>query len=105
MDFFETNTGLVPAADRCTFFCDPNPHPFNMLGVQLIGAGACLGFMVFNFYPARVYMGDTGRMLLGLILATVHLCTVKYPFSAQLVLGSAFIFAYPALKREAPECA
>lgn len=70
---------------------------FNMLGVQLIGAGACLGFLVFNFYPARVYMGDTGSMLLGFILATVHLYTIKYPFSAQLVLGSAFIFAYPAL--------
>jgi UDP-GlcNAc:undecaprenyl-phosphate/decaprenyl-phosphate GlcNAc-1-phosphate transferase len=67
----------------------------NMLGVQLIGAGACLGFLVFNFNPARVYMGDSGSMLLGFVLATVHLFTIKYPFSAQLVLGSIFIFAYP----------
>lgn len=69
----------------------------NILGVQLIGAGACLGFLVFNFNPAKIFMGDTGSMLLGFILATTHLFTIKYPFSAQLVLGSMFIFAYPAL--------
>jgi len=69
----------------------------NILGVQLIGAGACLGFLVFNFHPAKIFMGDTGSMLLGFILATTHLFTIKYPFSAQLVLGSMFILAYPAL--------
>lgn len=69
----------------------------NILGVQLIGLGACLGFLIYNFNPAKIFMGDTGSMLLGFILATTHLFTVKYPFSAQLVLGSMFIFAYPAL--------
>jgi UDP-GlcNAc:undecaprenyl-phosphate/decaprenyl-phosphate GlcNAc-1-phosphate transferase len=69
----------------------------NILGVQLIGLGACLGFLIFNFNPAKIFMGDTGSMLLGFILATTHLFTIKYPFSAQLVLGSMFIFAYPAL--------
>jgi len=28
-------------------------------------AGACLGFLVWNFYPAKVFMGDTGSMFLG----------------------------------------
>ena len=69
----------------------------NILAVQLIGAGACFGFLVFNFNPAKIFMGDTGSMLLGFILATSHLYAIKYPFSAQLVLGSIFIFAYPAL--------
>ncbi len=27
--------------------------------------GACLGFLVYNFYPARVFMGDTGSLFLG----------------------------------------
>ncbi len=69
----------------------------NMLAVQLIGAGACLGFLVYNFEPARIFMGDTGSMLLGFILATAHLFTINHPFSGQLVLGSMFILAYPAL--------
>jgi UDP-GlcNAc:undecaprenyl-phosphate/decaprenyl-phosphate GlcNAc-1-phosphate transferase len=32
-------------------------------------AGVCLGFLPHNFYPARIFMGDTGAMLLGLLLA------------------------------------
>lgn len=31
-------------------------------------AGAALGFLVFNFHPARIFMGDTGAMLLGVLL-------------------------------------
>jgi UDP-GlcNAc:undecaprenyl-phosphate/decaprenyl-phosphate GlcNAc-1-phosphate transferase len=32
-------------------------------------AGMCLGFLPHNFNPARIFMGDTGAMLLGLLLA------------------------------------
>jgi UDP-GlcNAc:undecaprenyl-phosphate/decaprenyl-phosphate GlcNAc-1-phosphate transferase len=32
-------------------------------------AGMCLGFLPHNFYPARIFMGDIGAMLLGLLLA------------------------------------
>jgi UDP-GlcNAc:undecaprenyl-phosphate/decaprenyl-phosphate GlcNAc-1-phosphate transferase len=31
--------------------------------------GICVGFLPHNFYPARIFMGDTGAMLLGLLLA------------------------------------
>jgi UDP-GlcNAc:undecaprenyl-phosphate GlcNAc-1-phosphate transferase len=34
-----------------------------------IVAGICIGFLPHNFYPARIFMGDTGAMLLGLLLA------------------------------------
>lgn len=33
-------------------------------------AGACAGFLPHNFWPARVFMGDSGSMLLGLLLAS-----------------------------------
>jgi UDP-GlcNAc:undecaprenyl-phosphate GlcNAc-1-phosphate transferase len=33
-------------------------------------AGACLGFLPHNFDPARVFMGDSGSMLLGLVLSS-----------------------------------
>ncbi|KUG03560.1 phospho-n-acetylmuramoyl-pentapeptide-transferas e [hydrocarbon metagenome] len=38
-------------------------------------AGACLGFLVFNRYPARVFMGDTGSMALGGAVAAVAAIT------------------------------
>ena len=34
-------------------------------------AGACLGFLRHNFYPARIFMGDSGALLLGFTLAAL----------------------------------
>ena len=33
-------------------------------------AGALLGFLFYNWNPASIFMGDTGSMLLGFVLAT-----------------------------------
>jgi UDP-GlcNAc:undecaprenyl-phosphate/decaprenyl-phosphate GlcNAc-1-phosphate transferase len=33
--------------------------------------GSCVGFLRHNFYPARIFMGDSGALLLGYVLATV----------------------------------
>ncbi|EGD41351.1 undecaprenyl-phosphate alpha-N-acetylglucosaminyltransferase [Nocardioidaceae bacterium Broad-1] len=38
-----------------------------LLSVAL--AGACVGFLIHNWHPARLFMGDSGSMLIGLILA------------------------------------
>lgn len=38
-------------------------------------AGGCLGFLVFNHYPARVFMGDTGSMALGGAVAAIAALT------------------------------
>jgi UDP-N-acetylmuramyl pentapeptide phosphotransferase/UDP-N-acetylglucosamine-1-phosphate transferase len=40
-----------------------------MLILLLTFCTACLGFLVFNFSPARIFMGDTGSMFLGLFFA------------------------------------
>ncbi len=36
-----------------------------------VTAGGCLGFLVFNFHPAKVFMGDTGSLFLGGMLIAV----------------------------------
>ncbi len=38
-------------------------------------AGACLGFLRYNFHPAKIFLGDTGSMFLGLALASFALET------------------------------
>lgn len=38
-------------------------------------AGALLGFLIFNFNPASIFMGDTGSMFLGFVLAVASLQT------------------------------
>ncbi len=40
-----------------------------ILLISLIGC--CLGFLRYNFYPARIFMGDAGSLLLGFLLSTM----------------------------------
>jgi phospho-N-acetylmuramoyl-pentapeptide-transferase len=45
--------------------------------------GACLGFLYFNKYPAKVFMGDTGSLALGGVLGTI---AVMCKFELWLIL-------------------
>ena len=40
-------------------------------------AGACLGFLRYNFHPASVFLGDAGSMYLGFVIATLPMCTMS----------------------------
>jgi len=49
-----------------------NSYPTSFIAALLIGSS--LGFLTYNFYPARVFMGDTGSLYLGgIIAATVFI--------------------------------
>ena len=50
-------------------------------------AGACLGFLPFNFHPARVFMGTAGAMVLGYALATLSILAPARIATALLVMG------------------
>ena len=55
---------------------------FGVPEISLMGAiliGACLGFLLFNLHPAKVFMGDTGSLLLGGAIAGIALY-LKMPF-------------------------
>lgn len=41
-------------------------------------AGACAGFVFHNFHPARIFMGDSGSMLIGMVLAGSALTLTGY---------------------------
>lgn len=47
-------------------------------------AGACLGFLPFNFNPAKIFMGDTGAMFLGYLLACI---SVIGPFKSTTAIA------------------
>ena len=76
LDGLASGIGLISAA--ATFvFClsvldrqngDVNAYPPAMIAAAI--AGACLGFLPHNFQPAKIFMGDSGSMLIGLMLAT-----------------------------------
>ena len=48
--------------------------------------GSCLGFLWFNSYPAQIFMGDTGSLFLGGVIAVVALC-VKQELLLPIVGG------------------
>ena len=50
-------------------------------------AGALLGFLYFNFNPARIFMGDTGSLVLGFVIAVlcVQLMKVNALYTAPVV--------------------
>jgi UDP-GlcNAc:undecaprenyl-phosphate GlcNAc-1-phosphate transferase len=50
-------------------------------------AGACLGFLVFNFHPARAFLGSAGAMTLGFALATLSILTPARVATALLVMA------------------
>ena len=53
---------------------------------QLAGlGGACLGFLKYNFEPARIYMGDTGSMFLGLLLGALAM-DIAYTRNVEAVV-------------------
>ena len=52
-------------------------------------AGACLGFLKFNYHPAKIFMGDTGSLALGGALAAVGILTHTEVLLA--VIGIVFV--------------
>lgn len=59
-------------------------HEVSYIGTVLVGA--CLGFLVFNLYPAKVIMGDTGSLALGGAFSAIALY-LEMPLILIIVAG------------------
>ena len=68
---------------------DTNPGAL----VAAITAGLCLGFLPHNFNPARIFMGDAGALMLGLLMAVST--TVVGGRNEQAFSGQSFFFYAP----------
>ncbi|MPZ66389.1 MAG: undecaprenyl-phosphate alpha-N-acetylglucosaminyl 1-phosphate transferase [Pseudonocardiaceae bacterium] len=75
LDGLAAGIGLIAAAAIGAFalnLLDESGRSVSAYPPTLIAAlvaGACLGFLPHNFQPARIFMGDSGAMLIGLMLA------------------------------------
>jgi len=75
LDGLAAGIGLISATATCAFSLnllkqtggDVNNYAPALIAATL--AGACLGFLPHNFQPARIFMGDSGSMLMGLMMA------------------------------------
>ncbi len=84
--------GLIAAAFFGFYFLQSNLIPYAVLAFSL--AGALAAFLIFNFHPAKIFMGDTGSMLIGLVNAIL---VIKFIEIAQSAKSSFPIEAAPAI--------
>jgi UDP-GlcNAc:undecaprenyl-phosphate GlcNAc-1-phosphate transferase len=71
-----------------------NGHIFESMVAGAM-AGALLGFLVFNFPPARVFLGDAGSMLVGLILGALAIRSSLKGVTSVALLVPATVLALP----------
>jgi UDP-GlcNAc:undecaprenyl-phosphate GlcNAc-1-phosphate transferase len=62
--------------------------------LTLIMAGTTAGFLVHNFYPAKIYLGDSGAMFLGYIVAVIGILGFKVVTLTSFVVPI-FVMAIP----------
>ncbi len=64
--------------------------------LTFIMLGATLGFLVHNFYPASIFMGDSGSLFLGYIIAIISLLGYKNVTFTSLIVP-VFLLAIPIM--------
>jgi UDP-GlcNAc:undecaprenyl-phosphate GlcNAc-1-phosphate transferase len=65
--------------------------------LSAIVAGACFGFLHHNFYPARIFMGDSGALLLGFTLATLSIQGLLKTAATVALFFPLLVLAVPIL--------
>jgi UDP-GlcNAc:undecaprenyl-phosphate GlcNAc-1-phosphate transferase len=64
--------------------------------IAIITAGVCVGFLPYNFNPARIFMGDSGAFLLGMLLAvSTSVVGGRADPNTQDFVGQTFFFFAP----------
>jgi len=65
--------------------------------LSAVVAGACLGFLRHNFFPARIFMGDSGALCLGFILASVSIQGLLKTASTVVLVLPLLVLAVPII--------
>lgn len=69
--------GLIASITYTYWFYQTGDLPMALLAAGL--GGALLGFLVFNFNPARIFMGDSGSLTIGIVLYVLSAQLIEFP--------------------------
>jgi len=69
LGIFAYASGNIRVADYLNIMYIPNIGELSIFIAALVGA--CIGFLWYNSYPAQVFMGDTGSLMLGGVIASL----------------------------------
>ncbi|MGN1349760.1 MAG: glycosyltransferase family 4 protein [Anaerovoracaceae bacterium] len=65
--------GVSCIASACIAYCAVLSGQFNVGLAMLAVTGATLGFLPYNFHPAKIFMGDGGSLYLGFMIAVISI--------------------------------
>lgn len=68
---------------------------YYMTVMMVLLAGSLLGFLRWNFHPAKIFLGDTGSLALGMYLALSSLASAQKSHTAVMILAPLFALGYP----------
>jgi UDP-GlcNAc:undecaprenyl-phosphate/decaprenyl-phosphate GlcNAc-1-phosphate transferase len=77
VDGLASCVGLLVCLAFGTWFLLAGDYVMASLGFSL--AGALAGFLIFNFSPARIFMGDSGSLVIGLIVCVLSIKLIEFP--------------------------
>lgn len=93
VDGLAGSLGLMSSIIFGFYFLQINMAAYSILAFSL--AGSLAAFLIFNFQPAKIFMGDTGSLLIGLIASILvikfidiaNAVDVPYPIAASPAIG------------------
>jgi UDP-GlcNAc:undecaprenyl-phosphate GlcNAc-1-phosphate transferase len=88
-------TGIAVVALVATTVAGALLGNFTLAPLALALAGALLGFLRYNFSPARIFLGDSGSLTVGLLLALLSVSASRRPDGGILVSLPLFLLAFP----------
>ncbi len=93
IDGLASSLGIIGSAAFGVIFMLNGQSDFAILSFCL--AGSLVGFLFFNFHPAKIFMGDTGSLLIGFVVSTlaVNILSIPEAAFAGLAIRPAFIAA------------
>jgi UDP-GlcNAc:undecaprenyl-phosphate GlcNAc-1-phosphate transferase len=84
MDGLSGGVGAVAAAFFTLLAAMSNPPQVLVAALSAALFGVCIGFLVYNFNPATIFMGDAGAMFIGFVLAAVGI-KLRFPDNVTFV--------------------
>ncbi|MDO9000720.1 MAG: MraY family glycosyltransferase [Bacteroidota bacterium] len=77
VDGLAAGVGLITSVAFGIWFIYANEFPYAALSFAL--AGSLLGFLIFNFSPAKIFMGDSGSLVIGVFLCILAIKVIEFP--------------------------
>jgi UDP-N-acetylmuramyl pentapeptide phosphotransferase/UDP-N-acetylglucosamine-1-phosphate transferase len=98
LDGLAGGLGVIASSAMGLWFYFAGAYEYAVLAGAL--SGSLIGFLVYNFSPAKIFMGDSGSLTIGLVLSVLAIKLIEYPVDLvpnELIQISKPVFAMAAL--------